>query len=394
MSFYRYIFRIVSATLFSFLSIILFALTLLSPADIIYQSHRNHRLGNIFAISGVYIITLLLAILIYASRLFTNRSVLAGIPKPWIPVEKADVSKRVRRLVVGGLLRSSVIAQQSRPRDVSQDDTGHLDPSLLIPKDQKPPWGSISHAGWTAPHCPDLPNQEFEAVIKELPHLIEAKAVSLAPTDPRPMSRLDHQASRSRGDERVHEVPDERVVEILQRPPNMCLRDYLNHLNRLSLIDPPHLIQDFIRLYECSRFSGRPLEECEFREMMGLFAEILRSMRGINPVILSELQSTGSSDGAGSIGGRSSYYGGGPVFSNSDPSFVSVAENKGDIPARLRYHPSIYSASDKSSFRLGASDTHSIRTRRTPSTRSLRLMPSNVSINSGESVIRRTVSHV
>ncbi|EFR03789.1 sucrase/ferredoxin domain-containing protein [Nannizzia gypsea CBS 118893] len=394
MSIYRRLFRIVSATLFSFLSIILLALTVLSPADIIYQSRRNNGLGNIFAVSIVYLLTLSFSFVIYAGRLFTNRGVFAAIPKPWIPVEKADVPTTVRRLVVEGFLRSSVIAQQARPRDITQDDTSHLDQSLLIPSNQEPPWGTISHAGWTAPHCPDLPNQEFEAVIKELPHLIEAKAVSLAPMDPRSASRLGHQAfDNSQEDERRREVPDKRVVEVLQRPPNACLRDYLNHLNHLNLIDPPHLIGDFLRLYECSRFSARPLEEGEFREMMGLFAEILRSMKEIDPAILSELQSTESSEGRGSVIGPSSFYGPRPVFSSSDPSFVSFAENTGLRPSRSWYS-SIYSASDKSSFRLETNDTRSVRARRTPSTRSLQLMRSNASINSGESVIHRTVSHV
>ncbi|EGE04870.1 thermatolerance membrane protein Dlt1 [Trichophyton equinum CBS 127.97] len=394
MSFYRRLFRIVSATLFSFLSIILLALTILSPADIIYQSRRNDSLGNIFAVSIVYLLTLSFSFVIYAGRLFTNREVFAAIPKPWIPVEKADVPATVRRLVVEGFLRSSVIAQQARPRDISQDDTSHLDQSLLIPRNQDPPWGTISHPGWTAPHCRDLPNQEFEEVIKELPHLIEAKAVSLAPMDPRPASRLDHQASNNfQGNERAQdEVPDKRVVEVLQRPSNMCLRDYLNHLNRLNLIDPPHLIRDFLRLYECSRFSARPLEEREFREMIRLFAEILRSMKEIDPSIISEIQSTDSSDNGGSVVGQGSSYGNRPVFSSSDPSFVSVAENRGLRPSRSWYS-SIYSASDKSSFRLETNDTRSVRARRTPSTRSLQLVRSNASVNSGESVIHRTISH-
>ena len=102
--------RVLNLTAFTFLSIILFCLILLTPADAIYQCYITKRLINIFFIAGAYIVTFILAVLIYATRIYTNRSVLTGIPKAWIPVGKEDVGTSVRRLVMDGFARSSIIA--------------------------------------------------------------------------------------------------------------------------------------------------------------------------------------------------------------------------------------------------------------------------------------------
>ncbi|KAI1913502.1 hypothetical protein LOZ53_002441 [Ophidiomyces ophidiicola] len=338
-------FQFFYTVLFTLFSVVVFGLTLLTPGDLIYQAYASHKLGSIFAISGVYIVTLLLVILIYASRIFTNRSVLAGIPKAWIPIENPDVGKNVRRLVVEGLTRSAVIAQQARPRDRSGEDTSMLDQALIIPSNIPPPWGTVSHPGWTAPDCPDLPNQEFEPVIKELPHLIEAKAVSLAPTDPRFLpSTHERGPDGSREGDHIDYIPDARVVTLLQRPSSMCLRDYMGHLSSLGLIDPPHLADSFLALYEKSRFSPKPLTETQFRTMMGLFAEMLRGMTALDPEIISHAQQntpTDLFDGAASFDGESG-------VSTDSSSFVS-AERAGSNPYR---YPSYSSSGKASSFRL------------------------------------------
>ncbi|OAX79690.1 hypothetical protein ACJ72_05989 [Emergomyces africanus] len=391
------LFRVFYTTFFTVLAITLFILTLLTPGDTIYQSFKSRRLGNVFIVSGVYIITLLLAVLIYASRIFTNRSVLAGIPKPWIPVEKPDVPKSVRKLVVEGLSRSAIIAQQSRPRDRTGEDNSRLDPSLTIPITGTPPWGHISHPGWTAPDCPDMPSQEFEPVIKELPHLIEAKAVSLAPMDPRFISS-DNQDPDQAGE--IQPIPDERIVEILRRPRNMCLRDYVNHLTRLNLINPPDLGRSFVRLYERGRFADVPLSESEFRSLLGMFAGLLRGMSELDPEIITEVQSESSIiGGTESSSGASSRL---PIDANipqsSGASFASSHRSGtgSHHSQRSRFHPS--STPKSGSFILDrSSDQHSLRSRRsrTPSTYSLPPMASNLSAaSSGGSVIRRTQSQL
>src|ERR1700694_1834863 len=109
-------FRIYYSTFFTFLSIILLALLLITPADAINQALNNNQLYNVFVIAGGYLLTLVLALIIYASRLYTNRTIIAGIPKAWIPVENGDVRKSVRKMIEESLSRSAVIAWNARPR--------------------------------------------------------------------------------------------------------------------------------------------------------------------------------------------------------------------------------------------------------------------------------------
>ncbi|KKK21559.1 hypothetical protein ARAM_006473 [Aspergillus rambellii] len=305
-------------SVFIVLSVALACLIVLTPADAIYQCYITQRLTNIFIITGAYVVTFLLAVLIYATRIYTNRSVLAGIPKAWIPIEKDDVGKSVRRLVKEGLGRSALIAFQARPRDVSslaapaaaaspgtrytEDEEGYTpgmkgewhgqagderDNAIPGIDPGNPPWGHVEHPGWSSPCCVDLPNLPYRTVIHELPNLIEAKAVSLAPRRPvlpGQFARRRQQGDyRPYADEREEEeeetIPDTRVVEILRRPGSMTLREYMFHLSSLGVVDPPEIAGEFLALYEHARFSGRELYEAEFRQLMHVFAEMLRGMR-------------------------------------------------------------------------------------------------------------------
>ncbi|KAL4908241.1 hypothetical protein BDW74DRAFT_98754 [Aspergillus multicolor] len=315
------LFRFLNYTVFIFLSIILLCLIVLTPADAIYQCYVTHRLTNIFIITGGYVVTFLLAVLIYATRIYTNRSVLGGIPKAWIPIEKEDVGKSVRRLVVEGLGRSALIARGARPRSLrstngARSGNAHVDANtgagagevgdgdgeeregLLRGFDYdldpaNPPWGVIEHRGWSAPDsslsasAPDqgasegdapAPGLCYRTVIRELPHLIEAKAVSLAPPDPiftlAPSNQMDPNA-----DQEALRIPDTRIVAILRRSGTMSLRNYINHLISLSILHPPEIGLEFLSLYERARFSGKDLYEDEFRTLMGVFADVLRGMR-------------------------------------------------------------------------------------------------------------------
>ncbi|KAL4921745.1 hypothetical protein BDW62DRAFT_174399 [Aspergillus aurantiobrunneus] len=322
--------RLLNYTVFTFLSLILLCLILLTPADAIYQCYITNRLTNIFIITGGYVLTFLLAVLIYATRIYTNRSVLGGIPKAWIPVEKEDVGKSVRRLVVEGLGRSALVAWGARPRKLRvRGAQGQVHPGaqaqalsgagldgdgekegLLRGFDfdvdpANPPWGVIEHPGWSPPESslsasasqpavggdpnPPLAGLCYRTVIRELPHLIEAKAVSLAPPDPvftiPPPSRNWNHPAHPEGEEDWAgsdgglEIPDTRVVAILRRPPTMSLRSYIQHLNDLSMLNPPEVGLEFLSLYERARFSGKELYVDEFRALMGVFADVLRGMR-------------------------------------------------------------------------------------------------------------------
>ncbi|KAF2104086.1 hypothetical protein NA57DRAFT_50933 [Rhizodiscina lignyota] len=296
---------------------VLFAATVVflaaTPADLIYQSIRNDQIPNIFAVGGTTLVTALLALLVYSTRLYTNRSVLAAIPKPFIPIGHGEIGHNVRKLIVRELQRSALVAWDSRPRDTRnelQNDGdelvrwtterihqtarrhSHIHDAIIIPiSTLNPPWGRIGHAGWSSPASNDLPDLQFSSVIRELPNLIEAKAVSLAPPDP---TFAPTAAQQSAG---IAPIPDERVVELLRRPLGLGLREYLARLANFNLINPPSLGGSFLKQYEYARFSTEALSEAQFRQLMATFAEVLASMTELDPVILVDiLQAQGAFD--------------------------------------------------------------------------------------------------
>lgn len=307
------LFRIFYTSFFAVLSIVLFALLLITPADAIRQAYVNKQLYNIFVIAGCYLLTVVLALLIYASRLYTNRTVLAAIPKTWIPVEKGEVNKNVRKMIVASLSRSAAIAWDSRPRVSSQPATvvsgpgapdlvaqspmappirsgflrkrstkpENLPETVIIPPPQ-PVWGEITHNGWASPISPDLPNLQYTTVLLELPHLIEARAVSLAPMDPESASDSP--------------MPDIRAVQLLQRPASMGLREYIAQLTQIDVIKAPSTATEFLDAYEYARFGTRALSEDQFRDLMKQFAEILRNMVALSPTVLLDYDSASESD--------------------------------------------------------------------------------------------------
>lgn len=201
----------------------------------------------------------------------------------------------MQRLVAEHLKRSAVTAYEAHPRSLKDDQTtatvGIDLSSATAPAVEAasphavPVWGIISHPGWSSPSSIDLPNLHYDPVIIELPHLIEAKAVSLAPPDP--LSTLFPNNENEPSDP---PLPDALAVELLQRPASMGLRDYVSHLTSLAMIHPPTLGGSFLALYEKARFSGRPLDEAEFRALMHVFAEILRGMTVLSLDIVAELR--------------------------------------------------------------------------------------------------------
>lgn len=301
--------RIVYKTVYFFLNLILILLLLLIPADVIRQSVHTQSY-NILVIALCYILTILIVAFIYATRLYINRSVLASIPKSWIPIEKGDVNKHVRKMIAAGLSRSAAVAYESRPRIVSilpeqgSEDGGDdgqasqleekkswrvfgLNKAATVEDEMginipphKPVWGEIEHPGWASPKSPDLPDVQYTSVILELPNLIEAKALTLAPTD--------------RNLQVNPPVLDPEAVSLLQRSEKMGLRDYLAHLAELQVLETSPTVSNFITTYELARFSSRPISNKRFRELMHLFAEVLRSMRPLDPAMIDAFSDGGS----------------------------------------------------------------------------------------------------
>ena len=290
-------FRIFYSTTFTVLSLFLAVLLLITPGDHIRQSFTKREIFHNFIVGGLYLLTLLIAVFIYAGRLYATRSALARIPKE---VNWSEEQGKVGREIREGLARSEAIAYESRPRNLRDEKaargvtrkprlgrTAEGTQSLDTATNFEPAWGVISHPGWSSPSSPDLPNLHYEPVILELSHLIEAKAVSLAPSDP--LSSYEPDLTLN-PEEAEAPVPDPVAVELLQRPASMSLRDYLAHLAAVGMLDLEPLASDFLTRYEYARYSGQAINEDEFRNLMGVFAEILRGMRPLDAGILDEVR--------------------------------------------------------------------------------------------------------
>ena len=249
-------------------------------------------------VGGTCVVTALLAIFIYSSRLYTNRTVLAGVGKAYIPVEEGEVGKSVRKMVVGQLERSAIVAWESRPRDLLgeilvAEQAGTLPPETMsvgrndytvgreVPVDPaNPPWGHIRHAGWTSPSQGEeeqMTDLQFANVIAELPNLVEARAVSLAPADPA--------GTPPKGPP----MADPVVADVLLRPETMGMRDYLTQLSYLGLVNPPEISQKFLTQYENARFCGSPISDTEFKSLMAGFGDLLAGMTEMDPAITQQI---------------------------------------------------------------------------------------------------------
>ncbi|KAF2264616.1 hypothetical protein CC78DRAFT_532992 [Lojkania enalia] len=412
------LFRIWYSTTYSVLFFFLVILLAVTPAETIYQSINSRELQKPFVIGGVYVLTVLIVLLVYATRLYTNRTVLAAIPKPYIPIEDGEVGSMVRRIIVKALRRSAIVAWDSRPRDVQNEKKAeeegasrpqtaernhstwrrrsHFRPSTIIPvSPESPPWGHISHPGWASPASPDLPNLQYWNVVTELPNLIEAKAVSLAPPDPAMEGQIPS----------IHNtpvLPDAQIVTLLQRPQTMGLRDYFSRLASYGLINPPCLGPKFLSQYEYARFSTQSLTEIEFRALMGVFADILNGMTELDPALIEEAHAEDAEPDAHSFVPSESLGNSGSPTTNEyyrTPALRRQSEysdgfNGSESPQTLRTAPSL-----QRNFSSGA---HTLP--RTPSERSLcsgsvvirhtQTSPSTILPNSSTSSLRSSLSVV
>lgn len=271
------IFRIFYSTSFTLVFILLIIFCAVTPADNIYESYKRSRLIDIFMVGGIYVFTGLLAILIYASRLYTNRSILKDIPKTFMPIEREDLpGRRVHRLVQDCLEKCAVIAFQARPRSrrIEHDTINAGTRMLAVTKtksstDQniEPTWGVVAHPGWSSPAATELPGLEYATVTDELIDLVEAKAVSLVPIDPTIEPDTDGAP-----------MPDPRVIDEIARSGSMGMRAYLRYLTDIGVVPDSSLTVMFLAAYERARFAVNPMNDEEFQTLMRMFADLLRSM--------------------------------------------------------------------------------------------------------------------
>ena len=307
---------VVARTAFAALLVLLLALLLVAPADLIVQARRLDRGWIIVVLAAVYILTFLVAVFGYATRRYAAHARLAAIPRPHLPVRTADVGKAVRRLIVDGREASARTAYRAHPRELDDDpgdgETDSARPSAedgarappTAPAVPPPTWGPIAHPGWAPPGAADAPGLQYEPVILELPSIIEAQAVALAPAD----LRATPPPASGDGTSQRPARPDPRAVRLLRRAPAAPLRAYLARLAALAMLPPAdaeaaRAAAAFLPRYEAARYAGPPLPEPAFRALLASFAALLAGLRPPDPARVAALARAESASGSLSSAG-------------------------------------------------------------------------------------------
>lgn len=282
----QFLFRLFYSTSFTILLIIEVLLLLISPGDIIYQSFATNSRLNIIAVAIVYVAVLLVSAFIIATRFYTAHTQLTAIPRSHIPIGKGDLSKSLKKLIAKEFGRSAAITYHAHPREVGSDDFDALTKETVLAKskmvtwsiDHMKSWKDIEHPGWSSPCALDLPNLQFDPIILEFPHLIEAKAVSLAPSDPLTTGSIPGSTTDL--------IADPRAIDLLQRPASMSLRQYINRLQELEMLDIDSFIGEFLNAYESARFSNVQLSNSEFCFMLDDFTRIMQELESPSELAL------------------------------------------------------------------------------------------------------------
>lgn len=315
----RRIFHYIYNTIYVLLCLILTTLILVTPGDAIRQTYFDTlQYTNIVIIAIAYLVTVLIVLFIYSLRLYVTRTVLASIPKSWIPIGKGEIKKNVREMIGKELGRSAAISWLARPKvtsvtpvsldsglsDIAEEGLPGNTPAKVTPKEKgfsvpsrwlqlnqasakrnemgillpltNPVWGDIEHPGWGSPESRDLANIQYSAVLSELPNLIEGKVLSLAPILP----------------DSPEDAPllDPAAVVALQRTGSMGMRSYVSHLSDLGVLASGKDIAEFLDIYERARFSTRPMPVMVFRRLMHLFAQLLRSAKPLEYDVLDTIR--------------------------------------------------------------------------------------------------------
>ncbi|KAK9366837.1 hypothetical protein V1509DRAFT_628686 [Lipomyces kononenkoae] len=194
---------------------------IVTPADLISQALRNKQIFDVIIVAAIYFAVGLVALIIYVNRLYSVRVALSDIPKRYVPGEQ-DFPKRCANTIESELIRCRMIQE------------------ALLPPD------TVSHPGLPPPHSEfDFPQVPYVEVLMESVKLLETKASTLYPT--------------------------------LRRKPSMSWKEYVLSLGQYVNFDEV-LGHRFIDAYEDARYSGRPITEDKFKDMMRMFTLLLRSI--------------------------------------------------------------------------------------------------------------------
>ncbi|KAK9234498.1 hypothetical protein V1525DRAFT_412908 [Lipomyces kononenkoae] len=194
---------------------------IVTPADLISQALRNKQIFDVIIVAAMYFAVALFALILYVNRLYTVRVALSDIPKRYVPGEE-DFPKRCANTIESELIRCGMIHDALQPAD------------------------TVSHPGLPPPHSEfDFPQVPYIEVLMESVKLLEIKASNLYPP--------------------------------LRRKACMSWKEYILNLGQYVTFDEV-LGHRFIDSYEQARYSGRPITEEKFKDMMRMFTLLLRSI--------------------------------------------------------------------------------------------------------------------
>lgn len=211
-----------------FFVIVFIGLVVITPVDTILQSQSSGQFWNVIITVVAYCLTVVIAIVLYILRLIKTRKSLADIPRRYIP-RSDDVDQGSSKLIESELSRCERIVDNTKPSAVN---------------------ANISHAGFLPPEfVSDAFDGPYDEVIEAMTAFLSRKAKSL------------HQS--------------------FDRPRGMAIREYLILLQTYGIFDDNDydLIQEFVRMYEYARFSGRPLHQNQFSAYIEVTFKVLFAMK-------------------------------------------------------------------------------------------------------------------
>lgn len=199
-------------------------LLVVTPIDTILQSQSSGQFWNVIIIVVAYAITVVIALILYATRLVKTRRSLSDIPRRFIP-RKDDLPKESGKLIEQELDRCLDIVNQTLP--VKQ----HIShPGLMNPK--------ISQGQFDAP---------YDQVIDTLNYYLELKTKKLYPG--------------------------------FKRPKGTPMREYIIWLIDYNVIDDQQTAWKFIQVYQDAKFSNQLITEEQFDEYMEVCVKLMFSIK-------------------------------------------------------------------------------------------------------------------